>query len=795
MTAVLSWVAFPVVLGLIALGCGLLLQWAAGRPLPEGLLLPIGLALVVVVAEITTKSGSTAKLTTPLVLALAAIGLVLTQPWRRGLRLGGWSLGVAALVYLAYMAPVIATGEPTFTGFVKLDDTATWMAMTDRVLSFGHDLSGLAPSTYEATLRFYLTGGEPVGAMLPWGIGHQLVGEDLAWVFQPYLALGAAMLSLSIWALLGRVLRSLPLRAAVAFIAAQAALTYGYSLWGGIKEVSAAWVLACSAACLIPVLEAEARVRSFIPLAAATLAMLGVFGFGGAVWLALTLVVVGAVALRIWLRRYGRLRLVGLAALAAALAVGLIRGAQNFVNTQGALTSRELGNLVSPLRGVQLLGIWPAGDFRVNPPNSPTLTHFLIWVAIASACIGLVAAFRRRAWALLLYPATALVGVALTYAKGSPWVVGKSLATASPSLLLLGLVGMAALIDAPRGSFSWEGGHRGAWVSWSRTAVATLGAVAIAGGVLWSNALAYHHVTLAPYGQMSELAQIGQRFGGEGPTLINEYEPYAARHFLRAMDPESPSELRRRVIPLRNGQQVPKSGYADLDEFQLPGLLVYRSIVIRTSPTASRPPAPYQLVYDGLWYQVWQRPVTPARPVIDSIPLGDSTDPTGVPACGEVKRLAREAEPSGLLAAVSRPSPSERSVPSPLPAGETRTTFAVTKPGRYRVWLGGSFDRRLSAAVDGRPIGSSREVINEAGGWTPLGTIRLGASVHQVTLSYGDSELYPGSGGGGRVGPLFPVGPLAVAPVTGSLPVTYVGPAAASELCGKRWDWIEALGA
>ena len=793
MTQLLSWVAFPLVLALLSLGCGLLLQWAGGQALPEGLLLPAGLALIIVVAEVTTKSSSTAKLTTPLVVAIALVGAALAQPWRRGLRVGAWPLGIAAAVYIAYLAPVLVTGEPTFTGYIKLDDTATWMAMTDRVLSFGHSHAGLAPSTYETTLRFYLTGGEPVGAMLPWGIGHRLVGEDLAWVFQPYLAFGGAMLAMAAWALVTPVIRSRSLRAVVVLIAALPALTYGYSLWGGIKEVSAAWVLACSVACVTLVLEGDARIRSFIPLAAATFAMLGVFGFGGAVWLAVTLVAVGLAALRIWLRRYSRLQLLALAALAAALAVGLIRGAQNFVGTQGALTGGQLGNLVAPLRGIQLLGIWPAGDFRVNPPDSATLTHILIYVAILGACLGLVAALRRRTWPLLIYPVSALVGVLLTYLKGSPWVIGKALATASPAPLLLGLVGVAAMLEAPKDSIPWER-RRGAALVLSRRTLAVLGAAAIGGGVLWSNVLAYHHVTLAPYGQLSELAQIGQRFAGDGPTLINEYEPYAARHFLRAMDAESPSELRYRVVPLRNGQQVPKGGYADLDDFQLSALLVYRTIVIHTSPSASRPPAPYRLAYDGRWYQVWQRPVSLQRPIIDSLPLGDSIDPTGVPACSDVLRLAREAGPAGLLAAVARPAPAVISVSSPLRSGHTTARFATTHAGLYEVWLGGSFSRRLTTSLDGVTIGSSREVLNEPGAWTPLGAARLGVSEHRITLSYGDSQLYPGSGGGGRAGPFFPVGPLAVTPVTRSLPVTYVAPAGARALCGKPWDWVEALG-
>jgi hypothetical protein len=221
---------------------------------------------------------------------------------------------------------------------------------------------------------------------------------------------------------------------------------------------------------------------------------------------------------------------------------------------------------------------------------------------------------------------------------------------------------------------------------------------------------------------------------------------------------------------------------------------VYRTIVIRTSPVASRPPAPYQLVYNGHWYQVWQRPVSLSRPIVDSLPLGNSVDPTGVPSCVDVLRLAREAGPGGLLAAVARPTPIVASVPSPVPEGDMRVAFVITNPGPYEVWLGGSFSRRLTTSVDGVVVGSSREVLNEAGGWTPLATDRLGISAHRIVLSYGGSQLYPGSGGGGRAGPFFPVGPLAVTPVTGSLPVTYVAPAHARSLCGKPWDWVEALG-
>jgi hypothetical protein len=793
MTQLACWVLFGAVLVIVSLGCGLLLERAAGLRLAAPLLLPAGLAVLIDVAEVMTKWSAIARFTTPVVIVVALVGFAIGRPRQLRSRLSRWPIVAAVAVYVVYLAPVLATGKPTFTGYIKLDDTATWMAMIDRALGHGHSLAGLAPSTYEATLSSYLNGGEPVGALLPWGIGHQLVGQDVAWVFQPYLAFLGAMVALAVWPLVTPLVRSPRLRALVVFIAAQSALIYGYSLWGGIKEVAATAMLPLIVACAVPVFEQRARLRSFLPLAAACFGMLSALAFGGAVWLVVVLIVVALFSLRTWIRSVNRLRLVALVAAGTAVAVGLILGGRSFVNANGALTGEELGNLLHPLNGFQLFGIWPAADFRIDPPNSPILTFMLIGVVIAAGCLTLAAAWRRRSWALLLYLASAVVGIGLVSAKGSPWVQGKALAIASPAALLAGMVGAALILESRKRARARDRAGRAALTEGARLGIWLLATGAICAGVLWSNIVYYHHVTVAPYAQFRELERIGNKFAGQGPTLINEYQPYGARHFLRSMDPESPSELRRRTIPLLGGGLLAKASYADLDQFQLTSLLVYRTIVIRTSPVASRPPQPYNLVYSGAWYQVWQRPLALKRQVLSAIPMGSSVDPSGVPDCSAVIRTAHATPASGLLAAVSRATPQVMSVPSPLPK-HTHAAFVLTSPGLYQVWLGGSFFRRAEASVDGIRAGSSYEQLNEAGEWTPLGRIRLSAAAHRMTLTYGDAGLYPGSGGPGAAGPFFPVGPLAVAPVTAGLPITYVQPSAARSLCGKRWDWIEALG-
>ena len=87
-----------------------------------------------------------------------------------GRRRGG---GIAA-----YAAPVVASGEATFAGYVKLDDTATWLGMLDYALEHGTRVTGLAPSSYEAMLTFWLGDGYPLGSFLPLGVTRLLARSD-----------------------------------------------------------------------------------------------------------------------------------------------------------------------------------------------------------------------------------------------------------------------------------------------------------------------------------------------------------------------------------------------------------------------------------------------------------------------------------------------------------------------------------------------------------------------------------------------------------------------------------------
>ena len=110
------------------------------------------------------------------------------------------------------------------------------MALTDRVMEHGRSLDGLAPSTYEATLAFNLASGYPIGGFLLLGIGHELVGTDVAWLIQPYMAFVAGAAGPGAMGA-GGLARAAPwLRAAAAALGAQAALLLATTCGAGSRR-------------------------------------------------------------------------------------------------------------------------------------------------------------------------------------------------------------------------------------------------------------------------------------------------------------------------------------------------------------------------------------------------------------------------------------------------------------------------------------------------------------------------------------------------------------------------------
>jgi len=792
------WVLFPVLLTALCLGCGLLLEACFGRPLAGLLLAPAGFVVITVIAGVFTSRGETAPLATPLVVVAALTGAGLAcrpregrgwvAPWA-GRQPDGWAIAAALAVFAVFAAPVVLSGNPTFTGYIKLDDTATWMAFVDRVMDHGRDLSGLAPSTYQTTLNVNLPQGYPVGAFLPLGVGQQLTGSDVAWLVQPYMATMAALLALCLCWLARPLVSSPPLRALVGFGAAQSALLYAYSLWGGIKEVAVALAIAALAALVPLAVQKGLSWRAVVPAAVATTALLTMVGSGGLVWVA---PILALAALGLWRREGVRelaFRAGPLLVLVAVLGIPALFAAGVFSPTQGGLTNAsELGNLFGPLKIAQYVGIWPTGDFRGATING-ALAGFLIALAILAAVAGAVLGWRRRAWEPLIYFAGATVGSVAVFIYSSPWVGAKALASGSPAFLLLALAGAAAFA-----------------IKVERILGATVLALVLA-GVLWSNALGYHDVWLAPYDQLHELEAIGPEIDGQGPTLMTEYSPYGTRHFLRSADAEGVSELRYRPIPLREGGEAEDGSWVDTDQIALPALLTYRTLVLRRNPGQSRPPSVYSLIRHGEYYDVWQRPPDATEEIAELFPLGIFEEPGAEPECSLLAEAAGLAGPEGTVAAAERRpnvsaslsdsehpedwTPTEAGSPDLVPrgAGLARVDVSVPIAGRYGVFLQGSIRNRLHVYVEGREVGSVAQQLNGNRQFLYFGSVSLAAGEHEVELRLEGQNLGPGSGA-----PPEPIGPLVLSPVRNEdPPLREVAAADAQSLCGRNLDWVEAL--
>jgi hypothetical protein len=797
MSLIVAWVLFPLVFVAVCGGLGLLVERASGGVLPGVLILPVGAAGLITASQLTTYFDWTAELTTPLVVVLALAGFALGYARLRGLAPDWWAAVAAVGVFAILAAPVVLSGKATFAGYTVLGDTSIQMIGADQLPETGRDFDSLAPSSYEMSLvRYYDDSAYPSGGPTALAALRPLVFDDVAWIYQPFLACLVAMLALALYSLAGIVISWPLLRGLTAFVAAQPALVVGYALQGSIKEVGIVFVVTLIGALVGPFAGFPAEgYRRGVPIVVAGAAAIALVGPAAAVWLVPFAVALVVIAL---LRApHGRKVLAGaeiaaMGVLLAVLAYPSLLEVDRFLGADTFLTSQqEFGNLLGPLKKSQMFGIWFEGDYRMPPLGSSlTWTDILIGVVITSLVLGALWAVRRReARVLILFLGVSFIAWAYVTRKGSPWADGKALMIVSPAVLLAAMLGPAAL------------------TAWGRRLEALILAGVIAGGVLLSSAFTYHDVSLAPRDRLGELAQIGKDVDGQGPTLYTEFEEFG-KHFLRDGDPEGSSEgWQRRYAPRRNGQYVQQGYTYDLDEFPLAYVRFYRTIVVRRSPVGSRPPSKYRLIRSTKYYDVWQRDPDDERSVIAHVPLGGRWQRGGRAPCKQVMGLAAVArQAGGDLAYVPAPrsfaifpaksafppawfvDPTEGFVLRPRGPGKVEdSTIVSAPPGTYDLWIEGSFGRGYDVWLDGRPVGHLEHQLNGRDLFGHVTSLFLPPGQHTVTLFRGGGSLEPGDG------LLEMLGPILITQRQADSEVHHIEPAKASSLCGRWLDWVEAV--
>jgi len=795
-------VLFPLVLLALSAGGGLLVRRLGGGWLPGVLVAPVGFGLLIATCSFATYISWLAPAAGYIALALAVAGFLLEARAKtlRVPRLDGipWAALAALFAFAAIGAPTLLTGTPTWSGYSRIVDIGFQMDFSRHLAEAGRAAVGNS-SSYQVVVGKLLNIGYPGGAQAALGAVAALIRTDLAWCYQMYHAFAAAMGALAIYSLLGRVTGSRPLRAVGAAVAIQPTVLYAYALEGGIKELTTASLLMALAAVLAERLPGQGPRLSVLPAAVTISGAFAAFSVGVLPWLGLLLAMMFAVTL---VPRHRWLTIASwglLSAIAIVISLpGIISAATQLSGIAssaiGGVVELGLGNLAAPVPDWSAAGVWLTGDYRY-PLVHVTMTHRLDVFVIVLAVLGIVYALRRRSWVLVAMGIAAPIALAYYKAHSTAWLQFKSFTITGVFALTLAFAGACALHESRRRGISLLG-----W----------LAAAVLAGGVLYGNAITYHDTTLAPAARYHDLAAIGKRYAGQGPTLFPGFDEYA-EYFLREAHGSSsvnPAKAEYSVLP---GVVEPEGvGYAfNLNQFQLPFLQRFKLIVEPRSPIAVRAPSNWDLVEQTRYFNVWRRD-RPASDVYIHLPLSGLPHERTAEFCRNLQTSLRQAGAGASVAYVGAPAavqvlPTAGVHPDywrtlgievvAYGAGSDRMSFTLARPGTYSLWIAGTIGRPVRFILDGRALATIAYEERYPSQFIRIGSRALGAGAHTLTLVRGGGSLHPGSGD--DISPdTRGLGPIVVLPGEAPSDIVNVAPAsAAGAICSAPvgYQWMEVL--
>ena len=213
-----------------------------------------------------------------------------------------------------------------------------------------------------------------------------------------------------------------------------------------------------------------------IPLGLLAAGSLFVYSFPGLTWLAGTAAVWGALEL-LWrpARERGAAIRAALLPLSLALTAVVVLGAAEIGRMAdfGHFETFDpsgpgLGNLFGQISPFEALGIWPSGDFRLDPGDGavPAIGYYAgVALALILLADGLVSALRRRDSAI---PAALFAAVAIYAAArigGTPYTAAKAVVMIAPPAML---VIVRPLLTLPRPGPEPSAGQRAAAARGSR---------------------------------------------------------------------------------------------------------------------------------------------------------------------------------------------------------------------------------------------------------------------------------------------------------------------------------------
>lgn len=191
-----------------------------------------------------------------------------------------------------------------------------------------------------------------------------------------------------------------------------------------------------------------------------------------------------------------------------------------------------LGNLFNPISPLEALGIWPSGDFRLDPGDGamPAVGYYLgELLGLAALAYGLAWSLRRSEWAVPCALAVAVALYAYAHLSGTPYQAAKATVIASPLAMLIAVRALLAPeqiveLGAIRGAVGrTRNGATGVFLRWQRPVKAAL-AVAFSAAAGASTVLALANGPVGPATYSPALTELRPELR-DGSTLVLLPEP------------------------------------------------------------------------------------------------------------------------------------------------------------------------------------------------------------------------------------------------------------------------------
>jgi hypothetical protein len=805
-TFAVAWLLVPLLVALTAAGLGAGLSVLSGLRLgiltiPSGFL--AGIALITFALEIGL-GGVLAVWVCAVCAAGGAIVFVaprremiwpprrrpnLWPPWRRSSLVWPGLAGLAA--FAAGLAPLVGAGRAGIAGYVLDNDSSVHISAVELLHEHGANPVDLAASSFDVVGSLFRD-GYPLGSYA-WPLFGSVIGATGPfYIWTPLIALTAGITALIVFWLLRDFGASSTFSAAAAAVIACGYLPYSYLVQGGAKEVATPPAVYGTIALVVLSVRQGVTWRTLVPAGLGAAAAVDVIGLGAVAWLGPAVLVVAVGLLWRMPRGFERVRTARDLALATVVAVGAaLPGALSSLkylrdSEDLLINPAQIGNLLGPVPWSEAFNVWLASDYRYPIPEREHLTAIAVLIAAGLAIAGAAYAVFKRSLGLPLVVFAGVAAAIIISARYSIYFDAKSYMVMAPAL---GMATAAGLVLLFRLSLR------------TRIAAIALGAV-LATGVAASDGMVYAGAWITPKNRFQELIDIGKRFRGRGPILVNEREDYA-KYFLHGSAPweswgswQPDRGLRFPVVP-----PVPQT--PDFDDYTSAHMARFRLLLERKRPGGSLPPGDFRPVFETGHYRVWERSGPPVR---DHVPLGLNTlAGTGRLDCKqkEARDLlagARKAQKAIRVAyggppPVTSPPARWQQYPtlSPSPTKglvSWRTGFAIAepslRPGRYVVYAQGSFGPGLRVLVNGRRVGEAFADLGLQDGWQELGQAVIKKRRPDFVLFALQRPWWKsGSRRYDIIGPLAFVG-------QGSYPhMEEVAPSRASTLCGRALDWVE----